>query len=77
MPSVSGVKCVLLLVLSEPFIINVETNIVSKCDLCGGDPACVKLCPSGAITYQEANVGSLTKRRAFAARFKDVFEEVG
>jgi len=56
---------------------HVETNIVSKCDLCGGDPACVKLCPSGAITYQEANMGSLTKRKAFAARFKDVFEEVG
>jgi len=55
---------------------HVETNIASKCDLCGGDPACVKLCASGAISYQEANVGSLTKRKAFAARFKDVFEEV-
>jgi Fe-S-cluster-containing hydrogenase component 2 len=51
-------------------------NIVSKCDLCGGDPACVKLCPSGAISYVEANAGSISKRKAFAAKFKNVFEEV-
>jgi Fe-S-cluster-containing dehydrogenase component len=23
----------------------------TKCDLCGGDPACVKICPRGALTY--------------------------
>ncbi|ACB85623.1 4Fe-4S dicluster domain-containing protein [Natranaerobius thermophilus] len=23
----------------------------SKCDLCGGDPLCVKNCPTGALTY--------------------------
>lgn len=23
----------------------------TKCDLCGGDPACVKMCPSGALKY--------------------------
>ncbi|MDD3364127.1 MAG: 4Fe-4S dicluster domain-containing protein [Syntrophomonas sp.] len=56
---------------------DVVDNIVAKCDLCGGDPACVKLCPSGAISYQEANTASLSKRKAFAAKFKDVFEEVG
>jgi Fe-S-cluster-containing hydrogenase component 2 len=22
-----------------------------KCDLCGGDPACVKACPTGALSY--------------------------
>ncbi|MEN6460540.1 MAG: 4Fe-4S dicluster domain-containing protein [Syntrophomonas sp.] len=54
-----------------------QSDIVAKCDLCGGDPECVKLCPSGAISYQEANASSLAKRKAFAAKFKDVFEEVG
>jgi Fe-S-cluster-containing hydrogenase component 2 len=24
-----------------------------KCDLCGGDPACVKACPTAAILYEE------------------------
>lgn len=53
------------------------SNIVSKCDLCFGDPACVKLCPSGAISFVEANTGSIAKRKAFAAKFKNLFEEVG
>lgn len=28
-----------------------ETKKATKCDLCGGDPQCVKICPSGALTY--------------------------
>jgi len=51
-------------------------DIIAKCDLCGGDPACVKFCPSGAITYAEANQGSLIKRKTYAAKFKNVYEEV-
>jgi len=30
---------------------NKEKNISFKCDLCGGDPQCVKVCPMGAIEY--------------------------
>jgi carbon-monoxide dehydrogenase iron sulfur subunit len=26
-----------------------------KCDLCGGDPICVKFCPSGALRFEEAD----------------------
>jgi Fe-S-cluster-containing hydrogenase component 2 len=28
-------------------------NIMVKCDLCGGDPQCVAICPVGAIDYLE------------------------
>ena len=28
---------------------------VIKCDLCGGDPQCAEACPTGAITYVDAN----------------------
>jgi Fe-S-cluster-containing hydrogenase component 2 len=51
-------------------------DIIAKCDLCNGDPACVKFCPSGAITYAQANQGSLAKRKSYAAKFKNVYEEV-
>lgn len=27
-----------------------DTNTCFKCDLCGGDPQCVKFCPTGALT---------------------------
>lgn len=30
-----------------------ETGKVLKCDLCGGDPTCVKVCPTGALTCEE------------------------
>jgi len=29
-----------------------QAQYPSKCDLCGGDPVCVKFCPTGAITYR-------------------------
>jgi len=29
-------------------------NRVVKCDLCGGDPACAKFCPTQALTYKSA-----------------------
>ena len=28
-----------------------ETKKASKCHLCGGDPECVKACPTGALQY--------------------------
>lgn len=32
---------------------NPETRKAFKCDLCGGDPACVTACPTEAIAYVE------------------------
>lgn len=32
---------------------NGDTGLCTKCDLCGGDPQCVKYCPANAITYIE------------------------
>jgi len=52
-------------------------DMIAKCDLCGGDPQCVKLCPSGALTYQEPTAATMAKRKAYAAKFKAVIEEVG
>ncbi len=31
-----------------------ETGLALMCDLCGGEPACVRRCATGAITYAEA-----------------------
>lgn len=30
---------------------NTESNTAVKCDLCGGDPQCVRWCPNGALRY--------------------------
>jgi carbon-monoxide dehydrogenase iron sulfur subunit len=51
-------------------------NRVIRCDLCGGDPICAQFCPSGAIVFQEATTGTMAKKRAYAAKFKDALQEV-
>ncbi len=33
--------------------LNPETNKYFKCDLCGGEPQCVRLCPMGALSFKE------------------------
>ena len=52
-----------------------KQDLIIKFDLCGGDPECVKLCPSGAISYRDPNIANLSRRKATAAKFKAVFEE--
>jgi Fe-S-cluster-containing dehydrogenase component len=32
-----------------------RTGHVLKCDLCDGDPTCAKVCPTGAITFEEVS----------------------
>ncbi len=34
-------------------VFNDDANIIAKCDLCGGDPICAKVCTTGAITFAE------------------------
>lgn len=34
-------------------LMNGETETAEKCDLCGGDPLCVRYCPAGALVFLE------------------------
>jgi len=43
-----------------------ETGLALICDLCGGDPACVKRCATGAIVYDDAGAGARAKRERLA-----------
>ena len=45
---------------------NSSTGKVVKCDLCGGDPYCAKACPTGAITYVDADSTGMERMRAWA-----------
>jgi len=47
---------------------NADTGKVIKCDLCGGDPECVKACPTDAITFVDANWTGLDKMRTWALK---------
>ena len=41
---------------------------VLKCDLCGGDPACVKMCPTTALSFVEADAAGQGKMKEWAAK---------
>ena len=41
-----------------------EKPVVFKCELCGGDPECVKWCDRGVLVHQEVDLDS-PARKAF------------
>ena len=47
---------------------NPDSGKVLKCDLCGGDPACVEICPTTALSFVEADTAGAGKMRKWAAK---------
>jgi Fe-S-cluster-containing hydrogenase component 2 len=47
-----------------------------KCDNCGGDPACVKMCDSGALTFVEADEAVLAKQRDTAQQYQNIAQQM-
>lgn len=44
-----------------------DKGTVFKCDLCGGDPECVKSCYRQALTLKEEDIASPTRKRRMEA----------
>jgi Fe-S-cluster-containing hydrogenase component 2 len=51
------------------------TDSILKCDVCQGDPSCVKVCPSDALEYVEDTVSTSSRQKNFASKLKDLFQE--
>ncbi len=51
------------------------TGDVLKCDLCGGDPTCVKVCPAGALTFEDLSKEAYLKLVASADRIPALVRE--
>jgi anaerobic carbon-monoxide dehydrogenase iron sulfur subunit len=51
---------------------NEQRGRTFKCDLCGGDPQCVRFCEPKAIEYVEAGEFALNRMREAAKRFASV-----
>jgi Fe-S-cluster-containing hydrogenase component 2 len=48
------------------------------CHQCDGDPTCVKVCPSGALEYVDADQVNISLKRAAAQRIlnaREIFRE--
>jgi carbon-monoxide dehydrogenase iron sulfur subunit len=46
------------------------------CSQCGGDPTCVKVCPSGALAYASADQVNITLKRGAADRLLSAREAI-
>jgi anaerobic carbon-monoxide dehydrogenase iron sulfur subunit len=49
------------------------TGGILKCDHCNGNPECVSFCPNRALEYAEDTLSTRSRKKAFAARFKEAF----
>jgi carbon-monoxide dehydrogenase iron sulfur subunit len=49
-----------------------DEGVARKCDLCGGDPACVRSCTAGALQYREADEASGLRRETVEARLRAI-----
>ena len=52
-----------------------EKQISEKCDLCGGDPECVRYCYYGALEYKEPGVAMVHKSRSFSQKLRESYPE--
>lgn len=50
-------------------------NRIMKCNLCGGEPKCVKYCPNRAIEFVDGTTENVSKKRVIASKFKELFED--
>jgi len=49
-----------------------EVNRVIKCDLCDGDPLCVKLCSYEALQYIDVKEQSIPKKTEVAEKIREI-----
>mgnify|MGYP001026688816 CR=1 FL=1 len=57
--------------------VNPLSGEIFKCDLCGGDPQCVRFCEDKAIMYLESDVVVMDKKRGALERQAPLFEQYG
>lgn len=48
-----------------------RTGKAEKCDLCGGDPVCVKVCSQQALTFIDAEEEGLRRKRSGVEKYLD------
>ncbi|MCF8069417.1 MAG: 4Fe-4S dicluster domain-containing protein [Desulfobacterales bacterium] len=62
--------------LACPFgCVVVSEGKAEKCDLCGGDPQCVRFCRTKAIRFGEENTSISEKKKNMAERLLGSFQE--
>jgi len=53
-----------------------KTRKVIKCDLCGGNPQCVRFCETKAVDFLEPTVANLAKRRTAIEKYSEIVRKL-
>jgi Fe-S-cluster-containing hydrogenase component 2 len=55
--------------------INIDpvTHVANKCDLCAGDPECVKLCDPEALSYIPKAKADINRKREKSRKLSELF----
>lgn len=56
--------------------LNFRGKEVIKCDNCGGDPVCVKVCLPGALRYEAAEDVALVKQKETADKYRHITQQI-
>ncbi len=70
----AGCKMCLLACPAGSIHFDPKAHVSRKCDLCGGDPSCVKFCTSGALQYVEEQDAYSFRRQGLDARLRRLIE---
>lgn len=69
------IGCKLCLIACPFGNLTLVNGVSAKCDLCGGDPTCVKVCQWQALTYGEADEIGAGRRLAVASKIYESQKE--
>ena len=53
-------------VVAAAVILDPQKGVASKCDLCGGEPQCVKYCPANVLRLTDATQFSRYRMKGYA-----------
>lgn len=67
--------CVMACPIGIPWV-DMKTSKVMKCDLCGGDPQCVKYCGFGALEFLEVDDATIKLRKEGARKLAQVMTKL-